>query len=94
MESRKPPIKDFYAVLGVSPDATTTQIKKAYRSLALKYHPDRVQESEKKLFRLTRDYRRLKRLFALELTHEDYEGVLDGGLRPSTLVQEFQAMGV
>ncbi len=32
--------KDYYKILGVSPDATEKDIKKAFRRLARKYHPD------------------------------------------------------
>lgn len=35
------PSIDYYKILGISPTATTQEIKKAFRKLALLYHPDR-----------------------------------------------------
>jgi len=52
--------RDYYEILGVPKGASAEEIKKAYRQLALKYHPDRNQgnkkESEEKFKEISEAY--------------------------------------
>lgn len=50
--------KDYYEILGVDRNATPEEIKKAYRRLALKYHPDRnpSKEAEEKFKEISEAY--------------------------------------
>ncbi len=54
--------KDYYEIMGVSRDATQDEIKRAYRKLARKYHPDVSKEpdAEEKFKQLGEAYEVLK----------------------------------
>lgn len=48
--------KDYYEVLGVTENASAEEIKKAYRSLAFKYHPDKNPGSEEMMKSINEAY--------------------------------------
>src|SRR5438105_15875829 len=78
--------QDYYELLGVSRSAKADELKKAYRKLAMKYHPDKNQgdkEAEKKFKEISEAYEVLKddqkRAAYDRMGHAAFEGGMGSG---------------
>ncbi len=89
--------KTYYEILGVSTDADTKTIKKAYRDLIKKYHPDINKEpgSEEKFKQIQTAYETLsdeeKKAKYDQLGHEAYTNRQQGGFDYTKYQQGFNA---
>ena len=82
-------IKDYYQILGVSRHATSGDIKKAFRQLVLRYHPDRnpgnSKEAEDKFKQINEAYE----VLGDEQNRWQYDRLLSGPSYPRrTVVME------
>lgn len=70
-------IDDPYKVLGVSPDASDEEIKRAYRKLAKQYHPDLNpgdKEAAKKMQQVNAAYEQIKNPEKAQSSRQGYSG--------------------
>ena len=70
-------IDDPYKVLGVSPDASDDEIKRAYRKLAKKYHPDLNpgdEEAAKKMQQVNAAYEQIKNPESAQTGYDPFGG--------------------
>ncbi len=89
--------RDYYEVLGVSKDASKEEIKKAYRKLAIAYHPDRNPgnaEAEEAFKEATDAYEVLsndqKRMAYDQFGFAGVEGMSSGAHDYSTVFRDFE----
>jgi len=74
--------KDYYKILGVSQNASTDDIKKAYRSLALKHHPDRASpQNKKEAEERFKDMSEAYHVLSDSKRRSEYDGYRTGGAR-------------
>lgn len=70
--------KDYYKVLGVSPQASAEEIRKAYKTLAVKYHPDRNPGNAAAEARF-KEISEAKEVLLDEATRAKYDAIRSGG---------------
>ena len=96
--------RDYYSTLGLTPDSSAEEIKKAYRKLAMQYHPDRNggnPEGEERLKEINEAYQILgdekkRRRYDLQYrqpseNHVIYKGDVDNDF--VTVFRMFSQMG-
>lgn len=82
--------RDYYEILGVDKNASQAEIKKAYRKLALKYHPDKsdAEDAEEKFKEINEAYQILsdekKRKTYDQFGHAAFSGASGMGASPFT----------
>ena len=73
--------KDYYKILEINPGATKKEVKKAYRKMALKWHPDRnrSEEATQKMQEINEAYKILYDDVLREKYYQEYQLFMNYG---------------
>jgi molecular chaperone DnaJ len=71
-------MKDYYSILGIAEDAKPADIKKAYRKLAQKYHPDKNPENSQAIEQF-KEINEANEVLADANKRRQYDGMRRGG---------------
>lgn len=74
--------KDYYKILGLSKDAGENDIRKAYKKLAVKWHPDKNTESEEKRAVAEKTFKDINEAYAV-LSDPKKRQMFDSGVDPN-----------
>jgi len=85
-------MKDYYAVLGVSRNASQEEIKKAYRRLARQYHPD-LNRGDQGAAERFKEINEAYEVLGDEEKRRRYDLYGEGGLSPSLFERGFDEFG-
>jgi DnaJ-class molecular chaperone len=83
---------DYYALLGVAPEASLADIKAGFRAFAGRYHPDRFAGEERHVVEATRIYRRATEAYRV-LAHPQQRRYYDEQLKLGKLRLDPQTAG-
>jgi len=80
-EEKKAKKRDYYQILGVAKDASEQEIKKAYKKLAIKWHPDKNTESEESQKLAEKTFRDINDAYTV-LSDTKKKQMFDSGVDP------------
>ena len=80
--------KDYYQILNVSRDASDQDIKKAFRRLAVKYHPDRNPDNEQEAGEKFKEINEAYEVLRDEQRRRQYDMLLSGYPRRTISVED------
>lgn len=81
-EEKKAKKRDYYAILGISRDANEHEIKKAYKKLAIKWHPDKNNQSEESKKLAEKTFRDINDAYTV-LSDPKKKQMYDSGVDPN-----------